>query len=137
MTEDELKTAADTLQTEISGGDLSAAYAALSDQLRVASQEVDLDSYLPGGTAELGMAAGRGDAATFFAAFRRRMRDKLCAEGGELTTLSKVGAHTTASQIVTALLTVVPLPLEAAGLLYPIAAIIATTGIEAFCERSH
>ncbi len=137
MTEAELVAAADALQAQASADDLSVAYAALEEQLRLAAREADIGSYLPGGTSsELGMAANRGDGRTFYEQFRKRLRDKLCSDEGELRKLTEFGVHATAGEIASVLLSTLHLPPEIAGLLYPVAAIIGLTHIETFCAKT-
>ena len=72
----------------------------------------------------------------FWKIYSEIIRDKICDPREKLYSLFKTGLASSAGAIATSLSSMVLLPPVAVGLIVPIAAILATTGLDAFCAWS-
>src|SRR5215510_3612615 len=117
-------------------GDLSSAY----NQFEIERQEIEklmpIEAIL---TTDEGHSAGMAlkkahGGEEFWKIYSKAIKKKLCSRNEKLYGLAKLGLASSAGATVTAVVTSLALPPAALGLAVPVAAIIATTGLEAFCE---
>ncbi len=74
------------------------------------------------------------DGKSFWSIYGRILRDELCKPGGDLHKLATAGIQTSAGAILGVLVSALGPPGAAIGVLVPIAALIASRGVDAFCE---
>src|SRR5690242_18537257 len=82
-------------------------------------------------------AAGLGSLKTIggreiWDAYKRKLRQSLCVEGGEFQKLVSSGVHASVGSILTTIVTVLGLPMSALAIAVPVAALIVNTGVAAF-----
>jgi hypothetical protein len=93
-----------------------------------------LESVIPQGEeAGLGFSLQSADGRTFFQIYSKLIRKSLCAPDGEFNKLIKSGLNTSVGAVLTAIVTSLGIPIVALGIMVPIAAVIANTGVDAFC----
>lgn len=84
-------------------------------------------------------AAGLGNLRTIggreiWEAYKRKLRQGLCAEGGEFQKAIKSGVHVTVGSVLATIVTALGLPMFALAIAVPVAALIVNTGLDVFCE---
>ncbi len=135
MTLDEAISRAIDLNSQVVDGDLGPVYADMEAEMEKVSNDYDISTLLPGGpNAELGMAARKKDARSFYSHFRARVRANLCSPDGEFSKMIAASVQGSVGAIVASLATALALPVAALGLLVPIAVLIVHSGLEAFCS---
>ena len=84
-------------------------------------------------------AAGLGNLRTIsgreiWEVYKRKLRQGVCAEGGEFHKAIKSGVPVAVGSVLTTIVTALGLPMFALAIAVPIAALIVNTGLDAFCE---
>lgn len=132
------ETVADELASEIreQGGSFEPAYRALEAGIEQVRQSgLPLESVLLQGEPGLGFAAADvRDGESFWHVYAKVVRKKLCARDSKLRRLAESGVQLSAGGLVGVVMTSLMLPPVAIGIAAPLAAIIASLGIDAFCE---
>jgi hypothetical protein len=136
MTMDEAIQAATNLKEQLADKDLAAAYPELEKALHAFEEEgYPIESILPQGTDfSLGFALKTADGKTFYQVYSKLICKNLCGPGGEFNKLIKSGVSTSVGAVLTAVVTSLGIPLLALPVIAPVVAIIANTGLDAFCE---
>jgi len=126
-------------QIRIRGGDLGPAFEALEAAIPAFEKAgYQLEALLPSshdaglGFGKPGSRTGRG----FWEVYSQAVRSSLCDPVGELRSAVKLGLGTSATSVVGAIMSVLALPLAACAIVAPIAAILMTIGLDAYCEWS-
>lgn len=133
MTLDQAIQSAINLNEKVRRTGVSSAYSELEKAVQAFENEgYPVEAIIPHGEAtSLGVkASGR----TFFEIYSGLIRKNLCAPDGEFNKLIKSGVNSSVGAVLTAIVTSLGIPLVALGIMIPIAAIIANTGLDAFCE---
>jgi hypothetical protein len=130
---------ADQLANEIHSlnGSLTPAYTAFEVAIeKVRQSGLPIEALLPAGDRGLGFSAKNiKDGQSFWAIYGKVVRKKLCAKNSKLRTHVQTGIHITAGSIVGFVASALGLrPAIAGAIIAPVAAIVATMGIDAFCE---
>jgi hypothetical protein len=121
---------------ENANGDLLLAY----KQFEVIKSDIEkvmpLEAIIPStDDSGIGMALNKiKDGEDFWKIYSTAIRNKLCNKNDKLYTLMNTGLSASAGAIATSVTSMLALPPAAVGLAIPIAAILATTGLEAFCK---
>ena len=138
MTLDEAIEAAIRLKQDLGDADPAAAYPELEKAVHAFEEEgYPIDAIIPqGADSTLGFSLRSADGRTFFDIYSKLIRKSLCAPGGEFNKLIKTGLHSSVGAVLTVIVTTLGIPLVALGVVIPIAVIIASTGVEAFCEMT-
>jgi hypothetical protein len=128
--------AADALAETVRQEGQDSALSVLEDALRAFDESGHpIESLLPHGDAQLGAAlARRKSGQAFWAVYADVIRHSLCKKNSELQKLAKAGLSGSAGAIVPALITGLGLPPAALGIAVPLAAIVASLGVDAFCQ---
>jgi hypothetical protein len=138
MTREEAERAADRLAREIqaSGGSLDCAFMELEKGLAAFKMSgLPIESLLPTGEHGLGFRIrNKKSGKSFWETYSKLIRKSLCSKRGELSKAVKAGAASTAGSLVSWIIVSLGLPPEALVVAVPIAGIISTTGVDAFCE---
>jgi hypothetical protein len=115
---------------------VASAYVELEKAIHAFEDEgYPLESIIPqGGDSGLGFSLKRADGKTFFEIYSGLIRKSLCTADGEFNKLIKSGLNSSVGAILTVIVTSLGIPIVALGIMIPIAVIIATTGIDTFCE---
>ena len=115
---------------------LDPAYAVIEQSLaRVRESGLPVESLLPAGERRLGFSLKRAKSGkSFWENYADVVRKKLCTKNSKLRTLADSGATLSAGALVGVVAAALALPAVAIGIATGIAAIIATSGIDAFCE---
>jgi len=118
------------------GGSLEPAYQAFETGIAQLQQSgLPLESIVPAGEQGLGFAARHPkDGKSFWAIYGKIVRKTLCAKDSKLYVLAHSGAQISAASLVGMIMAALALPIAAIGIAAPIAGIIASLGIDAFCE---
>lgn len=138
MTLDEAIEAAIRLKQDLGDSDTAAAYPELEKAVQALEDEgYPIDAIIPqGADAALGFSLRAADGRTFFNIYSKLIRKSLCAPGGEFNKLIKSGLNSSVGAVLTVIVTSLGIPLVALGVVIPIAVIIASTGLDAFCEMT-
>jgi len=118
------------------GGSLDPAYKALEAGIAQFQQSgLPLESLIPAGERGLGFAARHAkDGKSFWEIYGKVVRNKLCTKNSKLHTLAQSGTQLSAASLVGFVMGALALPAAAIGIAAAIAGIIASLGIDAFCE---
>jgi hypothetical protein len=118
---------------------LAPAFAEFEKALRHFSEAgYPIDAIVPtGAEPQLGFSLARArDGKSFWNVYAQIVREDLCKTNGELRRLVDTGLSGSAGAILTAVMTGLGLPGAALAIAVPIAAILAASGVEAFCQFS-
>jgi hypothetical protein len=136
----ELEIRANKIASEIkeANGDLSSAYRQFELEKEEIEKYMPIEAIIPVSEGpSLGMALKTvQDGESFWSVYSQAIKKKLCHPDGKLQRLAKLGLSTSAGAIVTSIISTLALPPTALGIAVPIAAILVTTGLEAYCEWS-
>jgi hypothetical protein len=118
------------------GGSFEPAFRAMEAGIQqVRDSGLPLESILPESERGLGFAAKDvRDGESFWRVYGKVVRKKLCANNSKLRRQAEAGIQFTAGSIVATVMALLTLPPAAIGIATPIAAMIASLGIDAFCE---
>jgi hypothetical protein len=96
------------------------------------------DAFVPatGGTERLAFARDAKGHKALLDVYLDILRDKLCTKDSELQKMTQAGIHAVTASIVTLVITTLGLSVVAFPIAVPLAAILVTTGMEAFCKWS-
>jgi len=124
------------VQIKQEGGSLAPAYKAFEAGLAQFQQSgLPLESLIPAGERGLGFAARHTkNGKSFWGVYGRVVRNKLCAKNSKLHVLAQSGTQLSAASLVGIVMGALALPAVAIGIAAAIAGIIASLGIDAFCE---
>jgi hypothetical protein len=136
MTIQQAQQSAELIQKQIENNGIELGYEELQKAIKKFEDEgYPLESIIPeSADSGLGFSLKRADGKTFWEIYSKAIRKSLCDEKGEFNKLFKNNITASVTAIVAALVSGLGLPLFALGIVAPIAAIIATTGVDAFCE---
>jgi hypothetical protein len=125
---------ADEIQSQ--GGSLAPAYEAFEVGISQFQQSgLPLEALIPAGERGLKFTASHTkDGKSFWSVYGKIVRNKLCTKNSKLQSLARSGAQLSAGSLVGVVMAALALPAAAIGIAAPIAAIIASLGIDAFCE---
>ena len=134
----EMEIRADELASKIkeANGDLSSAYKQFEIEKKEIEKFMPIEAIIPGEENQsIGMALKTTqDGKSFWEIYSESITKKLCDRNGKLHDLATQGLASSAGAIVTAVASTLAFPPVALGLAVPIAAILATTSLEAFCD---
>ena len=117
-------------------GSLEPAYASLEVELnKFRESGLPIEAILPAGEIGLGFRLRKAqDARSFWEIYKGLIRQKVCSSRSELRKHINAATSGAAGAIVGWIITALALPAAAAAIAVPVAAIIASLGIDAFCE---
>ena len=121
------------------GGSFEPVYEAFSKAIRqIEDTGISLDEVVQlNGQYALGYNKYSTDSGrSFWKAYSEVIRSSLCQKSGELRSQIKTVITAGAGSTISSLMILLGLPIAAAPLLAPIAAILLTLGIDAFCQQS-
>jgi hypothetical protein len=128
---------ADMLVRQIqASGDLEPAYAALDAGLAQFEESgFPIEALLPAdGEAGMGFAAVARTGNGFWRRYREAVRKSLCSHDGELGKAVRPVIQGGTGAIITAIIATLALPVVAIPVIVPLAAILVTIGLDAFCD---
>ncbi|MEL6159939.1 MAG: hypothetical protein AAFR18_12030 [Cyanobacteria bacterium J06627_32] len=138
MNRHELEIKANELASKIksSNGDLSDAYKQFEVEIKEIEKSMPIESVIPSDAPHgLGMALKTvEDGESLWNVYSDSIKAKLCDPNGKLHNLVDIGLASSTGAVVTAILETLVFPPAAIGMVVPIAAILVTTGLEAYCE---
>jgi hypothetical protein len=136
LTEWEARSAAEALAERVQIEGVDAAMGELDRALEeFRDSGHSIESILPPDDGKLGFSLVRArDGKSFWAIYAEVLRNRLCKTDGEFGKLARAGLSGSAGAIATAILTALSFPSAAFAVVVPMAAIVASGGIDAFCK---
>ena len=127
------------LKIEADDGKLDKAYKQFETEIKKIEKIMPIEAIIPDDNKSQALGLARKEeegGEVFWNIYSKSVKNKLCDPKGKLNKLANLGISTSAGAIATEIVSILAFPPSALGLAVPIAAILATTGLESYCEWS-